>query len=281
MIERTLIAADALRTLLQSGRPCVLLDCSFDLVDLQAGARLYAQGHLPGALLRRTSSATCQRHQERTQRPPSAAHARAFRRHGRALGRASRRAGGLLRRPGWPLCRARLVDAALARSRRGRRARWRPCRMAGRRRHASDRAACAAQRCRALPAQRRVDAHGGRRPTARPARPSDGARRARRRAFPRRGRAARPGGRAHSRCAQPLLQGQPVCRWTLQARRRSCAPRSRPFGEPTACVHQCGSGVTACHNLLAMEHAGLTGSALYPGSWSEWCADPARPLARG
>lgn len=46
-------------------------------------------------------------------------------------------------------------------------------------------------------------------------------------------------------------------------------------------VHQCGSGVTACHNLLAMEHAGLTGSRLYPGSWSEWSSDPARPLARG
>lgn len=46
-------------------------------------------------------------------------------------------------------------------------------------------------------------------------------------------------------------------------------------------VHQCGSGVTACHNLLAMEHAGLTGSRLYPGSWSEWSADPARPIARG
>ncbi|MBL8480732.1 MAG: sulfurtransferase [Rhodocyclaceae bacterium] len=46
-------------------------------------------------------------------------------------------------------------------------------------------------------------------------------------------------------------------------------------------VHQCGSGVTACHNLLAMEIAGLTGSRLYPGSWSEWCADPARPVARG
>ena len=45
-------------------------------------------------------------------------------------------------------------------------------------------------------------------------------------------------------------------------------------------VHQCGSGVTACHNLLAMEHAGLTGSKLYPGSWSEWSADPARPVAR-
>lgn len=48
-----------------------------------------------------------------------------------------------------------------------------------------------------------------------------------------------------------------------------------------ATVHQCGSGVTACHNLLAMEHAGLTGSRLYPGSWSEWSSDPARPVARG
>lgn len=46
-------------------------------------------------------------------------------------------------------------------------------------------------------------------------------------------------------------------------------------------VHQCGSGVTACHNLLAMEVAGLPGASLYPGSWSEWCADPRRPIARG
>jgi thiosulfate/3-mercaptopyruvate sulfurtransferase len=46
-------------------------------------------------------------------------------------------------------------------------------------------------------------------------------------------------------------------------------------------VHQCGSGVTACHNLLAMAHAGLPGALLYAGSWSEWSADPARPVARG
>ena len=50
---------------------------------------------------------------------------------------------------------------------------------------------------------------------------------------------------------------------------------------PSAVVHQCGSGVTACHNLLAMEVAGLHGSRLYPGSWSEWCSDPARPVATG
>lgn len=50
---------------------------------------------------------------------------------------------------------------------------------------------------------------------------------------------------------------------------------------PTEVVHQCGSGATACHNLLAMEVAGLGGSRLYPGSWSEWCSDPRRPVARG
>ena len=50
---------------------------------------------------------------------------------------------------------------------------------------------------------------------------------------------------------------------------------------PSKVINQCGSGVTACHNLFAMELAGLTGAKLYPGSWSEWCADPARPVAKG
>jgi thiosulfate/3-mercaptopyruvate sulfurtransferase len=50
---------------------------------------------------------------------------------------------------------------------------------------------------------------------------------------------------------------------------------------PSEVVHQCGSGVTACHNLLAMEHAGLAGSLLYPGSWSEWSSDSSRPIATG
>jgi thiosulfate/3-mercaptopyruvate sulfurtransferase len=46
-------------------------------------------------------------------------------------------------------------------------------------------------------------------------------------------------------------------------------------------VQQCGSGVSACHNLFAMALAGKGESALYPGSWSEWCSDPSRPVARG
>jgi thiosulfate/3-mercaptopyruvate sulfurtransferase len=59
------------------------------------------------------------------------------------------------------------------------------------------------------------------------------------------------------------------------------------FGEaiggtpPDHVVCYCGSGVTACHNLLALEHAGLKGAKLYAGSWSEWSSDPARPVERG
>jgi Rhodanese-related sulfurtransferase len=48
---------------------------------------------------------------------------------------------------------------------------------------------------------------------------------------------------------------------------------------PVVCY--CGSGVTACHNILAMKHAGLMVPVLYAGSWSEWVADPSRPVAKG
>jgi thiosulfate/3-mercaptopyruvate sulfurtransferase len=50
---------------------------------------------------------------------------------------------------------------------------------------------------------------------------------------------------------------------------------------PAALIAMCGSGVTACHNLLALEHAGLAGARLYAGSWSEWIRDPRRPVATG
>ena len=49
---------------------------------------------------------------------------------------------------------------------------------------------------------------------------------------------------------------------------------------PGDVINYCGSGVAACHNALAMEIAGLSGSRVYPGSWSEWSTDPMRPIAR-
>jgi thiosulfate/3-mercaptopyruvate sulfurtransferase len=50
---------------------------------------------------------------------------------------------------------------------------------------------------------------------------------------------------------------------------------------PAQTIMYCGSGVTACHNILAMTHAGLDGARLYPGSWSEWSSDPTRPVEKG
>lgn len=51
--------------------------------------------------------------------------------------------------------------------------------------------------------------------------------------------------------------------------------------DPASVAVSCGSGVTACHHLLAMEHAGLPGGRLYTGSWSGWIEDDARPIATG
>ena len=56
---------------------------------------------------------------------------------------------------------------------------------------------------------------------------------------------------------------------------------SSVIDDPEKAIMQCGSGVTACHNLLALEVAGMPGAALYPGSWSEWSSDRARPVATG
>ena len=70
---------------------------------------------------------------------------------------------------------------------------------------------------------------------------------------------------------------------TLRPAAELKAEFNRVLGEhaPDQGVMYCGSGVTACHNLLAMEHAGLHGSRLYAPSWSGWVSDPSRPVATG
>lgn len=51
--------------------------------------------------------------------------------------------------------------------------------------------------------------------------------------------------------------------------------------DPASVVHQCGSGVSAVPNMIAMEVAGFAPTALFAGSWSQWCSDPSRPCAQG
>ncbi|NND61198.1 MAG: sulfurtransferase [Gammaproteobacteria bacterium] len=62
---------------------------------------------------------------------------------------------------------------------------------------------------------------------------------------------------------------------------RACFDAASGDHNASEIICMCGSGVTACHNLLAMAIAGLPGARLYPGSWSEWCSDPDRPVATG
>ena len=61
----------------------------------------------------------------------------------------------------------------------------------------------------------------------------------------------------------------------------SSLPTCCALNDPATVVHQCGSGVSAVPNLLGMEIAGLGPTALFAGSWSEWCSDPTRPVEKG
>lgn len=82
---------------------------------------------------------------------------------------------------------------------------------------------------------------------------------------------------AKNRCFKDNLQPDGFYKPAAQLRAEFAAIITRP----EATIMQCGSGASACQSLLAMEIAGLGGAALYPGSWSEWSADPARPVATG
>jgi thiosulfate/3-mercaptopyruvate sulfurtransferase len=86
-----------------------------------------------------------------------------------------------------------------------------------------------------------------------------------------------PGARNHPFATS--LDGQG--RFLPRAALRDALVASLDGAAPGSAIVYCGSGVTACHVLLALEHAGLAGARLYPGSWSEWSSDPSRPVATG
>ena len=283
---RTLIDAPTLLALQRSAAPAVLLDCSHDLFDAEAGARAYAAGHLPGAQhlhlerdLAGPQSAAGPRRGGRHPLPARAAWAATVARLGIAPGVAvvayDGQGGPYAARAWWLL---RWLGHAQVAVLDGGPAAW-------------------------------LAAGGTLEPGQAPAPASAAPYPAGAAAMPvidadalaaRLGAACIVDARADERYCGEVEPLDPVAghipgalnrfyRLNLDAAGRfKDAPTLRAewralLGERAAAevVQQCGSGVTACHNLLALEHAGLGTSVLYPGSWSEWCADPGRPLARG
>jgi thiosulfate/3-mercaptopyruvate sulfurtransferase len=277
MVHSTLITAEALRSLAE---PVVLLDCSFDLADPAAGERAYLAGHLPGAVyahLDRDLSGAKAPGRGRHPLPDRVAFAAAAGRWGIAPGVQvvaydaqggpyAARAWWLLRWLGhdavtvldggiaaWQEAGGALASGAAAITHAG------PPYPAG---PAAMPTMDAAALLAALGRVRVLDARAGERFRGE-VEPLDPV-------------AGHIPGATHRFFKDNL---QPDGRFKPAARLRA---EFDALATPAAdVVHQCGSGVTACHNLLAMAHAGLEGSRLFPGSWSEWCADPSRPVALG
>ncbi|MCW5633108.1 MAG: sulfurtransferase [Rubrivivax sp.] len=279
----TLISAEALRRRLAEPADLVLLDCGFDLADTGAGERTYAQGHLPGAryahLDRDLSGAKTGRN-GRHPLPERGAFAACVGRWG--IGPTTQvvaydAQGGVYAARAWWLLRWLGHDAVAVLD--GGTAAWREAggAMEARVPEVTIRPPYPAPAASAMPAfdaERLWTALGRDEVVLVDARVAERFRGEVEPLDPVAGRIPGAVNRFHKENLQ--ADGRFKAPAVLRAEfERLGANGSRPV------VHQCGSGVTACHNLLAMAHAGLPGAVLYPGSWSEWCADPARPVARG
>jgi thiosulfate/3-mercaptopyruvate sulfurtransferase len=278
MTYSTLISAAELQTLLAGSTPTLLLDCGFDLADPTAGERAYATSHLPGAryvhLDRDLSSAK----NGRNGRHP-------LPEFGQWAARAGRMGitpgvqvvcyddqGGVYAARAWWMLRwlGHLPVAVLD----GGRAAWRAS--GGALLDAAGPSTVAPPYPAPSPAMATIDADALQQRlhdvTLLDARAPERFRGEVEPLDPVAGHI--PGARC--RFFKNNLDEKGCFKPAEQLRREFIA-----FGMDKDVVHQCGSGVTACHNLLAMAHAGLEVGRLYPGSWSEWCSDPARPVTRG
>ena len=283
-MRQALIPAPKLRARLASGAPCLLVDCSFDLADPSAGERQHAQRHLPGALYlhldRDLSAPKTDGARGRHPLPDRAA----FARHLAGLGLhddlpvvAYDGSGGMYAARLWWMLRwlghaaVQVLDGGLAA--------WD---MAGGKLQGGPVAALAPGHLTLRPALvEAVDYSGLRAGLGQAGRLIVDAR------APDRFRGENetldpvgghiPG--ALNRCFRDNLAADGSFKPAEQLRLEwAGVTGGRPAAE---LVMQCGSGVTACHNLLALEVAGLRGAQLYPGSWSEWCAQPGAPVAVG
>jgi thiosulfate/3-mercaptopyruvate sulfurtransferase len=279
MQQRTLIGADELGALLAGGRPLVLLDCGFDLADPGAGERAFAAGHLPGAQyvhLERDLSGPRSGRNGRHPLPERSALAERAGRWGIA--------------PGVPVVTydaQSLPYAARA---------WWLLRWLGHDAVVVLDGGVAAWVAAGGTLTADVQSPPPRPPypAAAPGMPTITADAL----FARLGLVRLLDARSGERFRGEVEPLDPVAGHIPGATLRFFKDNLRSDGcfKPAAqlrdefsalgaaageVVQQCGSGITACHNLLAMVHAGLGDSLLYPGSWSEWCSDPARPVARG
>ena len=283
MTHTTLIDAATLRSLLDGPAPPVLIDAGFDLADTGAGERAWAATHLPGAHylhLDRDLSGAKDGHNGRHPLPDRRGFARLVGALGIAPGRqavAYDAQGGPYAARVWWMLRwlgheaVAVLDGGLAA--------WRAAGGATTDAPAPPRGASAAPYPKRPSLAGSVDAETllgrlGRVPLI-DARAGE---RFRGEVEPLDARAGHIPG-ALNRFFKDNLG--PDGRFKPAAQLRSEFAPLLADAAPSDVVHQCGSGVTACHNLLAMEHAGLAGSLLYPGSWSEWSSDPARPVASG
>ena len=260
-------------------RDLVVFDCRHSLADFALGRRLYDESHVPGAFFAGVEDDLAGE-EDRHERAPSVARPEAFAQFLRvraALATTTQivayDAGGDM------FARALLVSLALDRSRRGRRARRRirgvdARRLSGHarsRRHARAKARSRCACARSLSSTPHTCASTS--------------------TIPRCSCSTRAHRERFSGETEPI---DPVAghipgarnRWfkenfapdgTFKSREELRAEFERAGLDPERIVHQCGSGVSAAVNLFAMAHAGLAGSRIYNGSWSEWVADPSRP----